>query len=39
MLVFYLDSIMFYKVEVMGVEVLIGKVSLRFEGEENSVML
>ncbi|KAK4200919.1 SGF29 tudor-like domain-containing protein [Triangularia verruculosa] len=38
-LALYPDSTMFYKAEVMGAEASTGKVSLRFEGEENGVTL
>ena len=38
-LALYPDSTTFYKAEVMGGEAAIGKVSLRFEGEENNVTL
>jgi SAGA-associated factor 29 len=38
-LALYPDSTMFYKAEVMGSDAATGKVSLRFEGEENSVTL
>ncbi|KAH8896460.1 hypothetical protein GQ53DRAFT_743609 [Thozetella sp. PMI_491] len=38
-LALYPDSTTFYKAEVMGSEASTGKVSLRFEGEENSVTL
>jgi SAGA-associated factor 29 len=38
-LALYPDSTTFYKAEVMGGEAAVGKVSLRFEGEENNVTL
>jgi len=38
-LALYPDSTTFYKAEVMGSEAATGKVSLRFEGEENNVTL
>ncbi|GAB1315281.1 SGF29 C-terminal domain-containing protein [Madurella fahalii] len=38
-LALYPDSTTFYKAEVMGTDAATGKVSLRFEGEENSVTL
>jgi SAGA-associated factor 29 len=38
-LALYPDSTTFYKAEVMGADAAPGKVSLRFEGEENNVTL
>lgn len=38
-LALYPDSTTFYKAEVMGTDAATGKVSLRFEGEENNVTL
>ncbi|KAK0629439.1 SGF29 tudor-like domain-containing protein [Bombardia bombarda] len=38
-LALYPDSTTFYKAEVMGADAATGRVSLRFEGEENSVTL
>ncbi|KAL2139423.1 hypothetical protein VTI28DRAFT_5237 [Corynascus sepedonium] len=38
-LALYPDSTTFYKAEVMGADAATGKVSLRFEGEENNVTL
>jgi SAGA-associated factor 29 len=38
-LALYPDSTTFYKAEVMAADPVAGKVSLRFEGEENNVTL
>ncbi|KAL2136991.1 hypothetical protein VTI74DRAFT_11173 [Chaetomium olivicolor] len=38
-LALYPDSTTFYKAEVMGTDAATGKISLRFEGEENNVTL